>query len=381
MNDVPVSNIIRQVRTLRPEDSIGKAAEAVRASGLTELPVIVDGRVVGTATERAILNALTEGDPREVAEQPVSAILSEQTVFLNRHMTVRQVAEVLRDHDLQVAPVINEWNGYMGIVTRSDVAGALCLTMRPPSIAGMATPLGVYLTTGHLRAGAGDLGLMLTGVALMLINFASTGIVAGLAWLVQKVTPLQLWNMLNYFPAKGFHADWLRGLMLYAGPAIFLLLIRVLPLAGYHAAEHQVVHAIENGEPLKPANVSVMPRAHPRCGTNIMAALILFTMISDRFSPEVAVPIAVLIFLFAWRNIGSYMQNFLTTKPATRKQLDSGIRAGEELLEKYRTNPAYQVTGWRRIWNTGLPQVMVGVAVTTAAAGQLLHKAWPRIFF
>jgi hypothetical protein len=83
--------------------------------------------------------------------------------------------------------------------------------------------------------------------------------------------------------------------------------------------------------------------------------------------------------IFAWRTIGAYVQNYVTTKPANPKQLMSGIQAGENLLEKYRENPAYHVTGWRRFWNTGMPQVMLGAAVMTSI-GQLLHPLLPVVF-
>ncbi len=128
--------------------------------------------------------------------------------------------------------------------------------------------------------------------------------------------------------------------MLGAAIPIFLLLLRLLPLSGYHGAEHQVVHAIENGEPLKPANVAAMPRVHPRCGTNIIAGVIVFLMVAQMFSSEVAALIAIFVLVFAWRVIGGYFQYYITTKPPNSKQLESGIKAGESLLEKYRQNPA-----------------------------------------
>ena len=41
---------------------------------------------------------------------------------------------------------------------------------------------------------------------------------------------------------------------------LFLLLMRVSRLAGYHAAEHQTVHAMERNETLVPEIVCRMPR-------------------------------------------------------------------------------------------------------------------------
>ncbi|MCX6375527.1 MAG: DUF1385 domain-containing protein [Armatimonadetes bacterium] len=345
------------------EDTIGKAAELLRVSGLPELPVVDAWHVVGKVTEASILNALTAEDPKSVAEQPIGKVVSQHVVCANQYMSIAQVAEVMKDPDLAVIPVIDEYGRYLGVAARSDITSALCLTIRPPAVAGMATPLGVYLTTGHIRAGAGDLGLFLAGVLLMLMRVAAVGIVYGSAWALDRIHAFAPWSLLG---------------VLHSIP-IFMILLRVLPISGYHAAEHQVVHAIENGEPLRSPNVAHMPRVHPRCGTNIVAAAILFLMVAEIFSTETAMLIAIFVLVFTWRILGAYTQFYITTKSPTTRQLESGIKAGESLLEQYRKHPGYRVTGWRRIWNTGMPQVMLGAAVTMAVE-EMVRTAAGRFF-
>ena len=383
MREASILNLIRNVRTLSPEDTIGRAAEALRASGLTRLPIINSGYVVGEITDELVLKAMTSGDPQSVAEEQVGSIMSKEVVSLNRFMSIGHAAEIMSDRNLPVMAVLDEYGHYLGIVTRSDVTSALCYTIRPPVVAGMATPLGVYLTTGHLRAGAGDLGLFLAGVALMLMNYAAMTSVYGAAWLVDKTSLLAPWSLIAILrsPPIGISnwMDTVRMIMAGASLPIFLLLMRILPLSGYHAAEHQVVHAIENGEPLKPANVAAMPRVHPRCGTNIVAGIIVFLMVARLFSSEVATLIAVFMLVFAWRVIGGYFQYYVTTKPPNPKQLQNGIKAGESLLEQYRNHTAYHVTGWQRIWNTGMPQVMIGAAAMMTLQ-ELLLPGWSGLF-
>lgn len=383
MRDASILNLVKNVRPLSPEDTIGRAAEALRASGLTRLPIINSASVVGEITDDLVLKALTSGDPQSVAEEHIGSIMSREVVSLNRHMTIGHAAEIMTDRNLPVMAVLDEYGRYLGFVTRSDITSALCLTIRPPVVAGMATPLGVYLTTGHLRAGAGDLGLILAGVALMLMRYAATGLIFGAAWLIDKTSVLAPWSLVAILTSPSINVpnwmDTLRMVMAAAALPIFLLMMRILPLSGYHAAEHQVVHAIESGEPLKPANVLAMPRVHPRCGTNIVAAIIVFLMVQSIFSAEVAMLIAVFMLVFAWRIIGGFFQYYVTTKPPNARQLASGIKAGESLLEQYRTNAAYHVTGWQRIWNTGLPQVMIGAAAVLAIQ-ELLFPGWSGLF-
>lgn len=381
MRDRPILNILRSVTPVAATDTVGRAAEALRVSGVAELPVFDSGRLVGVVREAGILSALVRHEEEtDAGAALVQSVMSQEIVCGNPFMSVGQTAEVMDAHDVQVLPILDQYGRYLGVVTRADVAGALTLSIRPPSIAGMATPLGVYLTTGHIRAGAGDLGLFLAGVSLMILNYLAIGLVAVTAWGVEHTTGIRLWTILlspGYGP--GTWMDTARNIMLGLSVPLFLVLLRMAPLSGYHAAEHQVVHAIERGEPLKPDIVKRMPRVHPRCGTNIVAAVVLFMLVAESFGVEVVAMVTIFIMVFAWRTIGAYVQHYVTTKPASREQLESGIQAGRSLLEKYRENPAYQVTGWRRLWNTGMPQVMLGAAVMMGI-GELLHPLLPIVF-
>lgn len=379
MKDKPVANLIRPVKIIAPEDSIGKAIEYLRISGLSVLPVVSEGKLVGLISEESLLKTASAGDPVAMLETRVSSHMSDVRVAVYAWTPISATAEIMDDHGMQAIPIVNEYGDYLGIVSRSDVLGALSLTIKPTSIAGMATPLGVYLTTGVIRAGAGDLGLFLTGVSLMVLNYLAIGIVFGAAWFIQKAFSLPLWSILvstsSDLPAW---ADPVRIVMYGLSLPLFLILMRLSPLSGYHAAEHQVVHAIENGEPLKPEHVSAMPRVHPRCGTNIVAAMIIFLMISQIVGTETALMITVLILAFAWKNIGGLLQNYITTKPASKKQMVNGIKAGESLLYQFRMNPTYNISGWKRIWLTGMPQMMLGAA-SIVLATQFLQGYLPEI--
>jgi CBS domain-containing protein len=377
MRETPIGNLMRVVRTVAPEDPIGKAAELLRVSGLPGLPIVNSGRLVGMITEGSILNALNTDASEAVAEQPISDIVSRDIVCVNPYMTLGQVAGVMADHNLAVAPVVDTYGSYLGMAVRSDVTTALSMMIRPPTVGGMATPLGVYLTTGSLRAGAGDLGLFLAGATLALMMCLSVGAIYGLAALIDLTGVLKPWSLFSILMSGPMHLpNWLdivRSVMLGLTIPIWILLMRILPVSGYHAAEHQVVHAMEQGEPLKPANVLAMPRVHPRCGTNIVAAVMLFMLLTQVISTDIAVLVFVFVLVLSWRVIGGYVQYYVTTKPPSQKQLASGIRAGESLIEQYRKNPGYTVFGWKRIWNTGMPQVMLGAA----AVYSLISLLWP----
>lgn len=161
-----------------------------------------------------------------------------------------------------------------------------------------------------------------------------------------------------------------------------ILLFRLSPLAGYHAAEHQVVHALERDEPLIPDVVSRMPRVHPRCGTNLGVAISIFSSVflfffrcqwlpSEEERASVATLLAAVATLFLWRPLGSFAQQYITTKPATVEQIQSGIDAANELLDRFSTAEHRQATPWSRLRSSGVLHVMAGALLAYLLASLL----------
>ena len=138
--------------------------------------------------------------------------------------------------------------------------------------------------------------------------------------------------------------------------------MRILPLSGYHAAEHMTVHAIEAGEELTPENVRRMPRVHPRCGTNLLAAAGVFIILTSRFSSSLSVLVALVVVAVGWRTVGGWLQYVVTTKNPSDRQLANGVAAGNELLRRFQEQPNLRVTGFQRIWNIGFMQTAAGMA-------------------
>jgi len=219
------------------------------------------------------------------------------------------------------------------------------------------------------RGGASDLGLVLSGATLGMLCLIANVIVSIATDLSERrlhLYPLRYLEQHSGSLGRSFVGDIGSLLIL----PVIMILLRILPLAGYHAAEHQVVHCIERGELLEPDNIRRMPRVHPRCGTNIAAAAAIFSLalcagvIGWRTVIGAVAPAALLTFSF-WRPLGSFLQQFFTTRPATDKQIRSGMRAARELLTQYRQDCNPPMTLRLRIWRTGLLQMLGGVIAIT----------------
>jgi len=370
IEDNPVTRLMRSVRAVSAGDGVGAAVALMRAANSSALPVVDGGGLVGIITEDDIARAINDGFEAGMGRSSIAAakrvadVMIRQVPCVTHSMSLRQALGVITSSGTAALPVVDDSGAVMGLVFRGDLVAYLCNVLRPPTIAGMATPLGVYLTSGTLRAGAGDFGLFLSGVMLMVLN---------------DLARLGMW-LLAILVKAGFHVDALSYLAspaislpnrldavhyvaMFVQAATLLFLLRMSPLARYHAAEHQVVNAIETGQPLIPEVVARMSRVHARCGTNLAAAAMIFVVITQRFTGPVALVVALAIVFSFWRAIGGYLQYVFTTRRPSEKHIASGIEAGKELLAKYQGNLNPLPTGWQRIWNMGLLQVACGAAV------------------
>lgn len=351
-----LGELAKRVPTLHATDSLAKALRQFGAAGLPALPVVENDALMGMLYESDVLEwmvAQNDGQldfvPADVAyDAMVMAVMRSRYDVGLAQETLDEVLPLFERGGNLVLPVVDAEDQYLGVMTRQVVLTALTHNLRPAVIGGMATPLGVYLTTGNLTAGVGFWGLFLNGAALTMVNWA-----IGLGFhKAQLATGLNL-------PAP---------VEAIASLAVFLVILRLSPLAGYHAAEHQTVNAIERGEPLNAESVSAMPREHPRCGTNLMALLfgaqLLLPLLAEE--PLWLLPSIALLFL-TWRKVGGFLQRIFTTKPARRYQLLSGIRAGEELLRAYAERPSYRASRLKRFWHMGLVQILSGALVALAA--------------
>ncbi len=310
-----------------------------------------------------------------------------ESIMLNDALAIQQDAALIEaigalQRSAQTALIVVDTEGrYVGILSDIDLIAPAHQALKPPMIGGLATPLGVYLTTATARAGPGDLALALTGMMMFgLFVISMTAVSAG-AELVQANTSFPLKSYMN----SPFAGAWNMADMVGAAArgfqiVLFLALLRFLPLAGAHAAEHKVVHAIERGEPLVLEAVRRMPRVHPRCGTNLAAAVFLFLGMTQAFmylfpgaGSEGHTLMALLFTLFTWRGFGALLQAAATTKPPNDRQIEDAIRVGKELLERHRNLSHVQPTFGLRLWNSGLFQVLIGglFAGTIVSALQL----------
>lgn len=272
------------------------------------------------------------------------------------HAPADEIGEIFENSPQNLIPLLDDVGRYAGYCARRDKFMKLRAEERTPipRVGGLATPLGVYLTTGVHAAGAGLPGLALTGISLALFVM---GIRYGFYSLASSFDGIQRMNDTAQI-AVAF--------------GLLLAIIRLSPMAGLHAAEHQIIHLLENGLPLTPENACRQPRTHRRCGTGIAVGLIgLEIALIGAFQIQpVALAIAIsalwaILFLMGWPHIGLFIQSLLTTKRPNPGQIRNAIRAGGSLLEMYRSEPHGNPPLWQRIWNSGMVPILISFLLTS----------------
>lgn len=374
--------VMKEAPDLAPSDSLSRFAQRLRYHATTSLPVVKDGYIQGIAHQSELIKVLgigTKAEREAALQRPVQEIMSPVMVYAMTDTPLSELRSMFAEQGVTMIPVL-EQDGYcLGMILANDLLTPVSVTPRPSLIGGMATPFGVYLTDGNLQAGASNGALAASGFLLgsffVITLWASE---AFLKWGQRFGLPRSLSADLDIAfsvqsPTLGLMNVGVRLLSL----GILLVLMRLNRLAGYHAAEHQTVHAIERFETLTPTIVGRMPRAHPRCGTNIMAgATLFFTLLQlglcIPYGDSIAPLVALFGTMFYWRRVGAFLQERFTTRTASEKELLSGIAAGEELLNKYALSTPSRPRLWRRIWCMGMAQNLVGVSLALWI-GQWLH--------
>ncbi len=323
-------------------NSLAAVATMLIDYGVPGMPVVEGDHYLGMVYESDLLEFESKG-----SLAPVESVMRSVAPILNR----ASASEALRRFDLEridALAVVDDLNRVIGVITPSRIFAPTDRYIRPKLVGGMATPSGVRLLGGGVTGGASDLKIVGTGALMFLTFLVASYAVLGLTHLLPDSVLMQPWF------ASAFQ---------FAQIGFFLLLLRMQPLSGYHAAEHMVVHAIEQNEPIEPETVARMPRIHPRCGTNIAVALGLFLGILSLewfLTEELRVLIGLLAALFLFRPLGAFVQHAFTTRPPTPGQIQAGVDAGRQLLHRYQTGTARQNSIPLRLWQSGMLQAITG---------------------
>ncbi len=250
----------------------------------------------------------------------------------------------------------------------------------PPRISGTAMPHGVFLSTGSAGTSSAA-GLFITGFSIVSLGIISLIPTYVILWTLQEHLAdqhLSLVALLLQMGGPGDPLRWAIGRIVVNLVSFFafLVLLRATPLAAHHAAEHMTVHAIEHhGTDGWQEYVAEEPRAHRRCGSNLLAGILPAMLIGLPLLPLFP-PLGIVVAVGGWiyrQRLGYFLQNTFTTKPPTPRQLQKGIDAGLEVIEKWRREPTPVLPTAQVLWRRGMPQMAAGAICGVYVMGQVVE--------
>ena len=108
--------------SMAPEDTLGNAIAKMTEYGISQLPVLQDGAVVGSLTETSILSRLISRP--EARDDSVDAIMSDPLPIVPDNLQIEDLTAEL-DQGVGAVLVKDEENDTFQILTRSDLISAL----------------------------------------------------------------------------------------------------------------------------------------------------------------------------------------------------------------------------------------------------------------
>ncbi len=108
-------------KPLQERSSLKEAGEKMRSLHTSRLPVASGNRLVG-ALEGDHPERKAAGFGHDPETTPVHCIMSKKAYYCSENQSVDEAREIMREHDLQYLPVVDENMRIIGIVALRDLA-------------------------------------------------------------------------------------------------------------------------------------------------------------------------------------------------------------------------------------------------------------------
>jgi predicted transcriptional regulator len=105
--------------TAAPDEPLRDALQRMKAQGYSQMPVLEQGRAVGSLSERAVLERIERGESIEdLRRRPVAEIMDGGFPTVEPTASRRMLVELLREND---AVLVVAAGRMVGVVTKSDL--------------------------------------------------------------------------------------------------------------------------------------------------------------------------------------------------------------------------------------------------------------------
>ena len=125
----------KDVISVDVNDSMQDAARLIRGHKIKRLPVMENGKLVGIVTDRDLKRAsasdVTTLEIHEllflISEIKISDIMTKDPITIPLDYTIDEAAQILLEHKLSGAPVVDDKGQVAGVITQTDIFRVLVL--------------------------------------------------------------------------------------------------------------------------------------------------------------------------------------------------------------------------------------------------------------
>ncbi|MFM8395537.1 MAG: pyridoxal-phosphate dependent enzyme, partial [Acidobacteriota bacterium] len=116
LNDLKLRSGKMALIAVSPETTISEMLEVMEVNGISQLPVIEEGKAIGSIREHRVMAQIL--DDRSILEEPVTRIMEEPFPVINEAVEIARAKQFLKESP---AILVEEYGRIIGIVTRYDV--------------------------------------------------------------------------------------------------------------------------------------------------------------------------------------------------------------------------------------------------------------------
>ena len=119
--------------TVSPDTLVEEAAQRLLDNGIGSL-IVTDGanRILGILTTTDFVDIVSESHPK--AETTVERYMSTGVVSTTAQTPIDEVADLMLEHGIHHAPVVDETDGVLGIISTTDLTAYLSTAPVPESV-------------------------------------------------------------------------------------------------------------------------------------------------------------------------------------------------------------------------------------------------------
>ncbi len=119
VRSLPAEEIMKSpVIFISPESTLREASKLMEKHGISQLPVVSEGRQLGSISEELVVREISFTKPEKIAEKKVSDVMRDGFPTVSRDTDIRVISKLM---ETSSAVLVVEKGEIVGIITRADL--------------------------------------------------------------------------------------------------------------------------------------------------------------------------------------------------------------------------------------------------------------------